>query len=186
MRRAVLLSAAALGVAVAAVVAPMLATAPAAVQHEVHITRLFIPAIKADCRERANIPEDGAAQIGYTFDREGALTTIDRDGRLTGIDAGRLITFNTCLAQYPIERISLPPHDHYSRNLLYDYFSSSLEPCLRGRVDLALPELPTRADFVVRLYNWDPYRFVAPGRGLAELLDLAAECPALPPFMTAD
>jgi hypothetical protein len=184
MRRALLLGAAVLVIVAAGVSAAVLTQPPTAEGAAPRITRLFIPAIKADCRERAGIPDEGAQRIGYTFTTEGALITIDRDGRLTGIDAGRLITFNTCLAQYPIEPINLAPHDHYSRNLLFDYFSNTLKPCLTTHVDDELPPLPTRADFVVRLFNWDPYRYLAPGRDLGELLTLATECPALPAYLT--
>jgi hypothetical protein len=185
MRRAVLLGAAAVVVAAAGATAILLPAPTAPAGDGPHITRLFIPAIKTDCRERSGIPDEGAERIGYTFTSTGALTTVDRDGRLTGIDAARLARFNECLAQYPIEPIQLTPHDHYSRNLLYDYFTNVLRPCLTARVSDELPPIPSRADFVVRLFNWDPYRVLAPGRQLHVLLDLATECPALPPYLSA-
>jgi hypothetical protein len=147
---------------------------------EARITRLFIPAIKDDCRRRAEVPAD--AVIGYTFDRAGALQTLDRDGSLTGVAAGVLTDFNDCLAQYPIQPFLDAPHDHYNRNLLYDYFVTDLRPCLADRVS-DLPPMPSRADFVVRLFVWDPYRVIAPGLSLAQLIELERSCPAMPDWV---
>ncbi|HWM34733.1 MAG TPA: hypothetical protein VNR36_10890 [Pseudolysinimonas sp.] len=147
---------------------------------EPRITRLFIPAIKAECRQRAGVQE--SADIGYTFTPDGALTTIDRSGALTGIDSARLARFNSCLARYPIEPIRAVPQDHYTRNLLYDYDVDVLAPCLAARVD-ALPPIPARSDFVVRLFSWDPFRALALRHPLDELLQLARACPAIPPFL---
>ena len=74
----------------------------------------------------------------------------------------------------------------YNRNLLYDYYNGVLKACLESRVGTdELPPIPTRADFVVRLYVWDPYRALAPGRTLEELLQLIAECPERPPYLAA-
>jgi hypothetical protein len=147
---------------------------------EPRITRLFIPAIKAECRDRAGV--EAAADIGYTFTAAGALATIDRDGSFTGIDPVRLAGLNACLALYPIEPSTGAPHDHYSRNLLYDYLTGVLEPCLSARVG-GLPPLPARADFVVRLYGWDPFRTLAADHPLEELLALAAACPPIPRYL---
>ena len=185
MRRALVLGAATAMVAVAGMLAVALPGSPASEPRAPHITRLFIPAIKAECRLQTKIPDGKAPDIGYTFLPSGALTTIDRDGEFTGIESGRLEAFNRCLAQYPIEPIRPIPHDHYSRNLLYDYFSTSLQPCLAGSFD-DLPRLPSRADFVVRIYQWDPYRALARRLKLDELLQLEAECPALPQYLAAD
>ena len=182
MRRALLLGAATALVAAVGVFALALPVAPTTEARAPHITRLFIPAIKADCRLRTDIPDSAAADIGYTFLPSGALTTIDRDGQFTGIESERLAAFNRCLAQYPVEPTRETPHDHYSRNLLYDYFSTSLLPCLAGRFD-DLPPLPSRADFVVRIYLWDPYRSIAPKLTLDDLLQLESECPALPQYL---
>lgn len=184
MRRAVVLGVTTAVVVAVGALAFVLPPAPEAAPDRPHITRMFIPAIKVDCQRRANIANDVAAQVGYTFAPNGALRTIDQDGTLTGIDAGRLIRFNTCLARYPIEPIWLPPHDHYSRNLLYDYYSSTLQPCLAGKVTKQLPPLPTRADFVVRLYAWDPYRILVPDFDLDQLLVLATACPPLPVYLS--
>lgn len=182
MRRSLLLGAAALTVAAAGVVAAMVPTPHTGSSGDAHITRLFMPAIKADCRERAGVPPTTA--VGYVFTAVGALVTIDHDGALTGLDAGILATLNACLAQYPILPSLEPPRDHYSRNLLYDYFSGVLRPCLAGRVDPeTLPPLPSRADFVVRLANWDPYRFLAGGRTLAQLIELSTACPERPSYL---
>ena len=183
MRRALLLGAAAVVVAAAGTLAVVLPTAPARPAGEVHITRLFIPAVKAECRERAGIGADAAGDIGYTFTPDGALTTIDRDGRFTGLEPQVLAAFNSCLAEYPIEPVPEAPRDHYSRNLLYDYFATALQPCLAGRVD-DLPPMPGRADFVVRLYAWDPYRAIATRLELDELIELSAACPPLPEYLT--
>ena len=81
------------------------------------------------CLDRAGIArslQTSASRSPLT----GALRTIDIDGRLTGIEPDRLAAFNDCLAEYPIEPIPSTPHDHYSRNLLYDYFADKLKPCL--------------------------------------------------------
>jgi hypothetical protein len=181
MRRALLLGAATALVAAAGVFAVAM-PGPTAEPREPHITRLFIPAIKDDCRLRNKISDAKAPDIGYTFLPSGALTTIDQDGEFTGIESERLAAFNRCLAQYPIDPIRETPHDHYSRNLLYDYFSTTLQPCLAGRFD-DLPPLPNRADFVVRIYLWDPYRVLAPRLKLDELLQLSTDCPELPPYL---
>jgi hypothetical protein len=186
MRRALLLGAVGLVLAAAAGYAFTTPFWPAAQasQAEPHITRLFIPAIKEDCRARAGIDDQDARFIGYTFTAAGALETIDRDGSLTGIDRDRLITFNACLSGYPIEPIQETPRNHYSRNLLYDYITTTLRPCLADRFD-DLPPLPSRADFVVRLYVWDPYRYLAPRLNLQQLIDLSASCPEVPPYLVA-
>lgn len=147
---------------------------------EPRITRLFIPAIKADCRERAQVPPD--AVLGYTFSETGAVVTIDRDGSLTGVEPGVLRALNACMAQYPIQPAVDPPQDHYHRNLLYDYYVTDLRPCLADRVT-ELPELPSRADFVVRLYGWQPYRILARTLPLAQLLEYERNCPELPRWM---
>jgi hypothetical protein len=144
------------------------------------ITRVFIPAIKVACVEEAGLR---GAQIGYGFTREGALHTLDPgDGSVTGLPAGRLRELNDCLADYPIAPPGDLPRDKYGRNLLYDYYSEVLYGCLAGRVP-DLSALPSRADFVVRLYLWDPYRELAPGRSLDELLALASACPAVPEYL---
>lgn len=144
------------------------------------ITRLFMPAIKSQCRAEAAVPD--TTRIGYRFTRDGALVSIDRTGAFTGLEPAQLERLNACLAQYPIERLDAVPRDHYRRNLLYDYYAGVLQPCLARRVD-GLPPLPSRADFIVRLFQWDPYRSIAPGRSLDELLALVTACPALPPYL---
>jgi hypothetical protein len=182
MRRALLLGV--VGVALTAglglVLALPAAPAPSAGPR---ITRLFIPAIKDTCRSEAELPPE--ADLGYTFTKAGALVTLDQNGSLTGIPSYQLYVLNLCLARYPIAPPADPPKDRYSRNLLYDYYGGSLKPCLESRVG-DLPPLPSRADFLVRLYPWDPYRVIAPGRPLGELLSLERQCPALPPYLVPD
>jgi hypothetical protein len=164
---------------------PPLLPSPVAATGDPHITRLFIPAIKDDCRVRAGIADAEARLIGYTFTADGALVTIDQDGSLTGIHPDLLETFNACMALYPVEPIQEIPRDHYTRNLLYDYITGILQPCLADRFT-NLPEMPTRADFVERLYAWDPYRMLAPRLNLQELMELSVACPELPPYLVAD
>jgi hypothetical protein len=147
---------------------------------EPRVMRVFIPAIKTECRDRAGI--ESGADIGYTFTTEGALATIDRDGRFTGVDPVQLAALNACLGLYPIKPIAWVPRDHYTRNLLYDYQAGVLQPCLSARAD-GLPPLPARADFVVRLYRWDPFRTLAAEHPLDELLALSAACPEFPPYL---
>ncbi len=181
MRRVLLLGVAALVVVAGTVLALVLPAAPSAPPGTPQITRVFIPAIKAACTERAGLL---GADIGYRFDDTGALHSLDPgDGSVTGLPVEKLTVLNDCLAQYPIETPQLP-RDKYNRNVLYDYYSGVLEACLKSRVGSdALPPLPTRADFVVRLYVWDPYRVLAPGRNLDELLQLVTECPERPPYL---
>ena len=180
MRRALLLGAAALAVVAGVVLALVLPAAPSVPLAAPHITRVFIPAIKEACIAHAGLL---GADVGYTFDDAGALHTIDPgDGSVTGLPPERLTVLNECLAQYPVEPTQLLPQDPYTRNLLYDYYSGSLKGCLETRVG-AVPPLPSRADFVVRLYVWDPYRVLAPGRTLDELLDLITECPERPAYL---
>jgi hypothetical protein len=182
MRRVLLLGATALVVVVGTVLALVLPTTPSAPVGPPHITRIFIPAIKEACTGQAGLL---GADIGYRFDENGALQSIDPgDGSVTGLPPEKLAALNECLAQYPIEPPQEPPRDAYSRNLLYDYFSGILRECLEARVPPAdLPPIPSRADFVVRLYVWDPYRALAPGRTLDELLRLSSECPERPPYL---
>jgi hypothetical protein len=144
---------------------------------EPRITRIFIPAIKEDCRQRALVPAD--AVLGYTFDADLAVQTIDHDGSLTGVEPDVLRALNECLAQYPIQPTIELPRDHYGRNLLYDYYVTDLRPCLADRVS-DLPPMPSRADFVVRLYAWDPFRTLARTLPLAQLLEYETDCPELP------
>jgi hypothetical protein len=182
MRRALLLGAAVLAVVASIVLAILLPGAPSASLSAPHITRVFIPAIKEACVAQAGLV---GGDIGYTFDDAGALHTIDPgDGSITGLPVDRLTALNECLAQYPIEPTLQQPRDAYSRNLLFDYFSGVLKGCIESRVGPVLPELPSRADFVVRLYIWDPYRVLAPGRTLEELIQLITECPERPPYLT--
>ena len=133
MRRAVLL-----GVATAVVAAvgafAVAAPAPPVVPVEPHITRLFIPAIKAACLDRVGLPVD--ADLGYTFGEAGNLVTIDHDGHLTGLSAYALYVLNSCLARYPIEPTVEVPQDRYTRNLFYDYLDDLLE------LATACPALP--------------------------------------------
>jgi hypothetical protein len=182
MRRALLLGAAVLVVVAGIVLAVVLPTVPSGANGEPHITRLFIPAIKEACVQQAGLL---GADIGYDFTDEGALHSLDPgDGTLSGLPADKLAVLNECLALYPIDPIQELPRDPYSRNLLYDYFSGVLKACLVSRVgEEELPPVPSRADFVVRLYVWDPYRALAPGRSLDELLQLSAECPERPPYL---
>ena len=183
MRRALLLGAAVLVVVAGIVLAIVLPGVPSGSDSAPHITRVFIPAIKESCVAHAGLV---GGDIGYTFDDAGALRTIDPgDGSITGLPEERLAVLNDCLARYPIEPNQLLPRDPYRRNLLYDYFSGTLKACLESRVGTdPLPALPSRADFVVRLYVWDPYRYLAPGRTLDELLALITECPERPPYLT--
>ena len=183
MRRVLWLGAAGVVLVAGFVLALVLPAAPPVPVGEPHITRVFIPAIKVACTERAGLL---GADLGYRFDDDGALRTIDPgDGSITGLPAEKLAVLNDCLADYPIEPPQELPRDPYSRNLLYDYFSGVLKECLESRVGAdELPPVPSRADFVVRLYIWDPYRVLAPGRALDELLQLNAECPERPPYLT--
>jgi hypothetical protein len=181
MRRGLVLGAAGLALAAGVVLALVLPAHPVAEASPPHITRLFIPAIKAACLDATVGPND--LQIGYTFTETGALTTIDQDGSLTGIAPYTLFRLNECLAEYPIEPTRELPHDHYSRNLLYDYDQNVLKPCLEGALGRELPPLPTRSDFVVRLYVWDPYLALSRRLALTELLAIAAECPEVPPYL---
>jgi len=181
MRRVLLLGAAALVVVAGTVLALVLPATPSAPLGPPHITRVFIPAIKETCLARAGLL---GADIGYRFDDAGALQSLDPgDGSVTGLPVEKLTVLNDCLADYPIDPPQQLPRDKYSRNLLYDYFSGVLKACLESRVDTELPPLPTRADFVVRLYVWDPYRTLAPGRTLDELLELITHCPERPPYL---
>jgi hypothetical protein len=180
MRRALLLGAAALAVVAGTVLAVVLPAAPSVPLAAPHITRVFIPAIKEACIAHAGLV---GADVGYGFDDTGALHTIDPgDGSVTGLPVDRLTVLNDCLSKYPIEPTQKLPQDPYSRNLLYDYFTGSLKGCLETRVG-EVPPLPSRADFVVRLYVWDPYRVLAPGRTLDELLELITACPERPPYL---
>jgi hypothetical protein len=182
MRRVLLLGVTSLLVVAGTVLALVLPTAPSTPVGTPHITRIFIPAIKEACTEQAGLL---GADIGYRFDDDGALHSIDPgDGSVTGLPPEKLAVLNACLAEYPIEAPRQPPRDAYSRNLLYDYFSGILKECLEARVPPDdLPPIPSRADFVVRLYVWDPYRALAPGRTLDELLRLNSECPERPPYL---
>ena len=177
-----LLGATALVVVAGTVIALVLTAAPSSSGGAPYITRTFIPAIKETCTAEAGLL---GADIGYRFDGDGALHTLDPgDGSVTGLPVEKLTVLNECLAQYPIEPPQQLPRGPYNRNLLYDYYNGVLKPCLETRVPPdELPPIPTRADFVVRLYVWDPYRVLAPGRTLDELLQLSAECPERPPYL---
>lgn len=185
MRRLLFVGAAALAVAALTVAALGQAAPAITIGGTPHITRVFIPAIKEACTGRSGLL---GADLGYRFDDAGALQTIDPgDGSVTGLPVTKLAALNACLRAYPVEAPELPPRDAYTRNLLYDYFSAVLRACLASRVDpQALPPMPTRADFIVRLYSWDPYRVLAPGRTLDDLLMLYAACPERPAYLEPD
>ncbi len=180
MRRVLLLGVAVVAAVAAIILAVVLPSAPSGAASEPHITRLFIPAIKTACIEQAGLL---GADIGYKFTDEGALHSIDPgDGSVTGLPAEKLTVLNDCLGQYPIEPPQQFPRDPYTRNLLYDYNSGVLKGCLESRVG-ELPPIPSRADFVVRLFSWDPYRTLVPGHTLDELLRLSAACPSVPEYL---
>jgi hypothetical protein len=185
MRRAPVLGAAGLvlAVGVIALVAVLSGRSPAQLG-TVHITRLYIPLIKAACTEEV-LGVTGLS-IGYRFTPDNALTTIDVDGSLTGIAPADLARLNACLARYPIEPAREIPQDHYTRNLLYDYDAAVLKPCLEHALDEQLAPLPRRADFVERLYGWNPYPALAHRLTLSELLALDAQCPPIPPYLEQD
>lgn len=183
MRRALVLGAVGLVLTAALGVALALTPLPAAQPAAPRITRLFIPAIKESCIGQAGLPPD--TDLGFTFTPEGALVTLDHDGSITGLPAYTLYVLNGCLAKYPIHPPEQLPDDRYSRNLIYDYFSLKLKPCLESRVG-ELPPIPSRSKFVVQLYVWEPYKTVAPGRSLTELLSLESQCPALPRYLVPD
>ena len=86
----------------------------------------------------------------------------------------------------PIEPARDIPQDHYTRNLLYDYDATVLKPCLEHVLGEQLAPLPSRADFVERLYGWNPYPALAHRLTLSELLALDAQCPPIPPYLEPD
>ena len=140
---------------------------------EPRITRLFIPAIKADCRQRrrpggcrARLHVHPTARCRPSITT--ALTGIEPDGS----GAQRVPGAVPDPADHEL------PHDHYSRNLLYDYYVTDLQPCLADRVS-DLPPMPTRADFVsaVRL---GPVPHSRADPALAQLLEYETDCPELP------
>jgi hypothetical protein len=181
MRRALVLGAVGVLLTAGVALALMLPGPVPAEASAPRITRLFIPAIKTACQLDTLGPTD--QQIGYTFSGANALTTIDQDGSLTGIPAPTLHRLNACLAQYPIQATRELPHDHYSRNLLYDYDQGVLKPCLEAALDRTMPDLPARSDFVTRLYLWEPYTTLARQLDLDHLLTLTAECPPVPAYL---
>jgi hypothetical protein len=179
MRRVLLISTAVVLAVAGVVLAVVLPGARSGAVGEPHITRTFIPAIKTACIDEAGLL---GADIGYVFTDAGALHSVDPgDGSVTGLPPEKLTVLNECLARYPIEPIQEILRGPYNRNLLYDYVSGVLKGCLESRGVTDLPPIPSRADFVVRLYAWDPYRVMAPGKTLDELLRLSAECPERPP-----
>ncbi len=183
MRRVLLLGVTALAVVTSTVLALALTALPSSPAEPPRVTRVFIPAIKEACTAEAGLL---GADIGYRFDDDGALQTIDPgDGSVTGLPPEKLAALNECLARYPVEPPQPLPRGPYNRNLLYDYYSGVLKACLESRVGSDdLPPIPSRADFVVRLYRWDPYRALAGGRSLDELLRLIAACPERPQYIT--
>ena len=101
MRRAPVLGAAGVVLAVGVGVALLLSGPPPAPSGAAHITRIYIPLIKNACTQEVLGVTD--LQIGYRFSADNALTTIDADGSLTGIAPRDLALLNACLARYPIE-----------------------------------------------------------------------------------
>jgi hypothetical protein len=181
MRRASVLGAAGIVLAVGIALALVLPGQAPSPPGTAHITRLYIPLIKDACTEE--VLGATGVQIGYRFTADNALATIDEDGSLTGIAPGELALLNACLARYPIERTPETPQDHYTRNLLYDYEASVLKPCLEHALGEELAPLPSRADFVERLYSWNPYPALVHRLTLSELLALDAQCPPIPPYL---
>ena len=183
MRRVLLLGAIALAVVASTVLVLVLTAAPSSPVGPPHITRVFIPAIKETCTAR---PACSAPTSGTASTRTAPCRRSTRGRERHGPSAREAGRPQRVPGRYPIEPPQQLPRGPYNRNLLYDYYNGVLKACLESRVGPdELPPIPTRADFVVRLYVWDPYRALAPGRTLDELLQLIGECPERPPYLAA-
>jgi hypothetical protein len=92
------------------------------------------------------------------------------------------IAYYTCVAQYPVNPISVGFLSQAQLGFMYDYFTGRLVPCLRSLGYYVAPPPPRRA-FVDGLFNgatWDPYADVHPPAGRHSWDFIDERCPPLP------
>lgn len=139
------------------------------------VTRLgYVAAGKAEafykrCLDAAGVNQDYVYGFG-----SGA-------GDPQGLTAAYL-AYYVCVAQHPVDPISVGFLSDAQLGFEYDYFVTRLAPCLRS-LGYAVPTPPTREQFVGTSFTgrgWDPYAQVhpQPGRHSWDFVDEA--CPPLP------
>ncbi|MCU1579309.1 MAG: hypothetical protein JWP19_1513 [Rhodoglobus sp.] len=92
------------------------------------------------------------------------------------------LAYYTCVAQYPVNPISVGFLSQAQLGFVYDYFVGRLAPCLRSLgYQVAAP--PSKRAFVGGSVNgstWDPYAGVHPTPGPHSWAFIDERCPPLP------
>jgi hypothetical protein len=184
MRRAVLLAAVVLVVAVTAVIGVVLSTTPTP---PADATRVIPHALawraQEDCLTAVGIgPEPGRswAVIGDRID------VYDADGGvIASFVDDRALT--DCLEAVPYDEVVSPPSDLMSRLLLADYSRHVLWPCLLNEgFDPGPPPVPADFATVQSARDVDPFAgYWTVNFSTDTLLELAGTCPVQPSYLAA-
>jgi hypothetical protein len=133
-----------------------------------------------DLSEWSTVIPDCLAQEGFDVD-----VTPDGDISYTAGDQGEAyaVAFYTCEAKYPYDPKYIRPLTDAQLGLLYDYFVTSLQPCLIGE-GYDVPPAPSRQEFLENYAangGWFVYEGVAAAHvGPEEFTRINKACPQLP------
>ncbi len=152
---------------------------------EPHITRVFIPAIKAACIEQAG-PARRRHRLPVHRRRRPAHPRSGRRQRHrpSAREADGAQRLPRAVPDRADPAAAARPVQPQPALRLLLGRAQGVPGVPRGLGDL--PPIPSRADFVVRLYVWDPYRLSHPAARSTNCSQLSAECPERPPYLGSE
>jgi hypothetical protein len=107
----------------------------------------------------------------------------DSYGTATAANASNFerLALYVCVAQYPVAPSNLNLFSEEQLNYLYDYFESTVIPCLRA-ADVPVEDIPSRQEYIEgsrgKVYAWTPYG--ALGNTSLDRYVVTEKCPAYP------